>query len=266
MVGQNRVESFAPAWSNAINAHPDIAPLEKVDGRIERGLRRQSVLLDAARDLLIENGYRGTTLEAIIARAGGSRVTIYRAFGGKSGLVSAIIEQSAAELSQSVMSPSALKRPLRDGLMRFGLQLVATWQSEAGRAINRAVVSEGLDAPELLAAWYRSGFEPSITALGAYFDAQSAAGQLRPLDTRLAARQFIFLLIGELAFPMIAGEPALKDPRVQVQRCIDLVVAAYELAAAPAQPKASAAGPQAARRVAAVEGSDGPSAARRKAR
>lgn len=187
------------------------------------------MLLDAARELLVENGYRGTTLEAIIARAGGSRVTIYRAFGGKSGLVSAIIAQSAAELAASVVTPVALKQPPREGLMRFGLQLISTWHSDEGRAINRAVVSEGLDAPDLLAAWYRSGFEPSVTALGAYFDAQSAAGRLIALDSRLAARQFIVLLIGELAYPLIAGQASREQPKQYVQRCIDLVVSAYEV-------------------------------------
>ena len=207
----------------------DTAPAEKPDGRRERGRRRQSELLDAARDLLIENGYRGTTLEAIIARAGGSRVTIYRAFGGKSGLVSAIIAQSGADLASSVLSPMGLKSPPREALMRFGLQLVATWRSEEGKAINRAVVSEGLDAPDLLDAWFRSGFEPSIIALAQYLDTQSAAGRLIPLDSRLAARQFIVLLIGELAYPVIAGSVASEASKAPVQRCIDLVLRAYEV-------------------------------------
>lgn len=186
-------------------------------------------MLDAARQLLIENGYRGTTLEAIIARAGGSRVTIYRAFGGKSGLVSTIIAQASADLDASLVTPTALALPPREALMRFGLQLVGAWHSEEGRAINRAVVSEGLDAPDLLGAWYRSGFEPSIAALSLYFDAQAAAGRFIALDSRLAARQFIVLLIGELSFPLISGDSTAHKPQELIGRCIDLVVRAYEV-------------------------------------
>lgn len=204
-------------------------PVDKIDGRLERGRRRQEVLLDAARELLIENGYRGMTLEALISRAGGSRVTIYRAFGGKSGLVSAIIARCAGELAESVVSSKALKLPPRETLARFGMQLIATWNSPEGRAINRAVVSEGLNAPDLLCAWYQSGFEPSISALSRYFDVQISLGRLIGIDSHVAARQFIMLLIGELAYPLIAGLPGLRDNEACVARCVDLVVRAYDV-------------------------------------
>jgi hypothetical protein len=90
-------------------------------------------------------------------------------------------------------------------------------------------VSEGLDAPELLAAWYQSGVETSLVALAQYLDAQTSLGRLAALDSRLVARQFIVLLMGELAYPMIAGVTLPQQPRIAVQRCIDLILGAYEI-------------------------------------
>jgi AcrR family transcriptional regulator len=110
-----------------INNNPqlDAAPKDEPDGRKKRGIRRQRAVLDVARELLLEKGYKGTTLEAIIERAGGSRVTIYRVFGGKSGLISAIISQGTLQLVDSLISPMALKLPPRKALMqlRYGVRM-----------------------------------------------------------------------------------------------------------------------------------------------
>src|SRR4249919_1023327 len=47
-------------------------------------------VLEAARDLLLVSGYAGTTIGAIADAASVSPETIYKAFGGKPGLVRAI--------------------------------------------------------------------------------------------------------------------------------------------------------------------------------
>lgn len=203
-------------------------PPERRDGRRERGRLRQRALIDAARDLFVEVGYRGTTLEALIARAGGSRETIYRVFGGKSGLFSAIIAQSGAEFAASIVEPVALTLPPREGLTRVGLQLAEVWLSDEGRAVNRVVVSEGLDAPELMHAWYHGAVAISVEALARYLEGQVVRGRLQPLDASLVARQFVTLLMGELAFPLIAGVAESRDHAEQVAHCVDLIIRAYQ--------------------------------------
>ena len=57
--------------------------------RADARSRRQSVL-DAARDLFLRHGFGGTTVAAIAAAAGVSPETVYKAFGGKTGLVRAL--------------------------------------------------------------------------------------------------------------------------------------------------------------------------------
>ena len=207
------------------SSQPEIAV--KIDGRHERGRRRQQAVLDTARELFIQHGYRGSTLEAIIARAGGSRETIYRLYGGKSGLFTAIIAEAGEQFAASIVTPSALEMPPREGLMRLSMQLIAVWRSREGQAINRVVISEGLDAPALVEAWYRGGFKVSVEALAKYLESQSQAGQLIKLDAPLVARQFLALLIGELGYPLIAKTSHRVTTRRQVERCIDLIIRAY---------------------------------------
>src|SRR5579875_1469652 len=101
---------------------PDMSGVAVVDGRLERGIKRQQAMIQAARELFIENGYRGTTLEAIIAKAGGSRQTLYQRFGGKRGLFGAIVSEVGERLAASIEQPDALRLPPREGLSRLGRQ------------------------------------------------------------------------------------------------------------------------------------------------
>jgi AcrR family transcriptional regulator len=61
--------------------------------RQRQALRTREVILEAARQLFLTSGYAGTTIVAIAEAADVSVETIYKAFGGKPGLVRAIAEK-----------------------------------------------------------------------------------------------------------------------------------------------------------------------------
>ena len=62
-------------------------------GRRAQAHRSREAVLDAAQSLFLEAGYGVTTVAAVAARAGVSAETVYKAFGGKSGLVRALYER-----------------------------------------------------------------------------------------------------------------------------------------------------------------------------
>jgi AcrR family transcriptional regulator len=68
-------------------------PYDSRRRRVQADTTRRDVL-HAARRLLLEHGYAGTTISSIAEAAGVSPETIYKSFGGKSGLVRAIWTQS----------------------------------------------------------------------------------------------------------------------------------------------------------------------------
>ena len=65
-------------------------------GRLAQAARNRDVLLDAAQRLFLSAGYAATTIASIAAAAGVSVETIYKGFGGKSGLVRAIRDRGLA--------------------------------------------------------------------------------------------------------------------------------------------------------------------------
>ena len=73
----------------------DVKPKRRYDsrGRQAQARRNRETILDAAERQFLDGGYGATTVAAIAAEAGVSVETIYKAFGGKPGLVRAIYER-----------------------------------------------------------------------------------------------------------------------------------------------------------------------------
>lgn len=70
----------------------------KYDGRarIEQARQSRERLINVAREAFLRHGYAATTIAEIAGEAGVSVETIYKAFGGKAGLVRAIYERGLA--------------------------------------------------------------------------------------------------------------------------------------------------------------------------
>jgi AcrR family transcriptional regulator len=75
-----------------------VKPKRRYDssGRQAQARRNRQVILDAAQRHFLEGGYAATTVAAVAAEAGVSVETIYKAFGGKPGLVRAIYDRGLA--------------------------------------------------------------------------------------------------------------------------------------------------------------------------
>ena len=70
----------------------------KVDGRAVRGDATRLRILDAARDLLVERGYGGTSTRAVAERADTQLSLVHYHFGGKQQLLAAVIERQNEQL------------------------------------------------------------------------------------------------------------------------------------------------------------------------
>jgi AcrR family transcriptional regulator len=75
-----------------------VKPKRRYDssGRQAQARRNREAILDAAQRQFLEGGYAATTVTAVAAEAGVSVETVYKAFGGKPGLIRAIYERALA--------------------------------------------------------------------------------------------------------------------------------------------------------------------------
>jgi AcrR family transcriptional regulator len=72
--------------------------MSRVDGRRARGADTREQILDAARDVLVAQGYAGTTTRAIAEAAGIRPSLVHYHFGGKQQLLAAVLERENERL------------------------------------------------------------------------------------------------------------------------------------------------------------------------
>ncbi len=164
-----------------------------------RAERRRAALLEAARGVFVERGYAEATLDDVIARAGGSRATLYKQFGGKEGLFAAVI----ADICAGIVAPLADARADRtpeEVLLAFGRSFMAALMAPDGLALYRAVIGSAQHVPELAAAVYRSGPAAAAEHLAFYLRRWKDLGLIDLSDPDLAARHFLEMVKGDLHF------------------------------------------------------------------
>lgn len=91
-----------------------------------KGEASRQAIMDAAQELILESGFAGTSVDAVIARAGATKGGFFHHFDSKAALARALIERDAgrdaARLAANMTRAEALSRdPLQQVLICFGL-------------------------------------------------------------------------------------------------------------------------------------------------
>ncbi|EHD19986.1 MULTISPECIES: TetR/AcrR family transcriptional regulator [Brenneria] len=98
-----------------------------------RSKESTEAILTAAADILEENGYKAFTLDAVVARAGASKPTIYRWWGSKAELIREVYERSG-EASLVDPNTGSLEQDLKIHLNSLWNWWSATCSGEALRS------------------------------------------------------------------------------------------------------------------------------------
>lgn len=174
---------------------------------------RDVAILDATLSLLAEGGYGALTMEAVAARAGVGKATLYRRWPGKEQLV----VDALASLAEPVEVPHGAD--VRE-------RLVALLNSTRKRSGSRAsqifprLVSESIDHPELMRRYRSQVLAPRRARFRLVLQEAVAAGLVRA-DVDL--EHAIDLLVGPVAYRnlFVTGRPPTRD---FVRRVVDDVL------------------------------------------
>lgn len=184
-------------------------------------------LLAIAREVFLERGYAGTSMDEVAKRARISKASLYREHASKSALYAAVVRQWAAA-GRDAMRP-ALERlqgsaDLRDGLIELAGTMRAGILSEPVLAMRRLVTAEAATSPEVAATYLAESWERNIGDLAEALRAISEAGGLRVEDPAAAAEQFTWLVVGAPLNARLLGGGSDATP---VARAVDLFLAGY---------------------------------------
>lgn len=160
--------------------------------------RRRTALLVAARSLFIEQGFEGTTLGQVVARAGGALATVYKLFGNKDGLLDAVMTESASsnetlvwEVAQSCASPSEALHRIAFGLREYLMDRDTI-------ALIRIAVARSIEDVEVARIVYERTNTKSRDALVALFTRWQQQGLSLHAPADILAEAFIGMLTSDV--------------------------------------------------------------------
>lgn len=90
------------SWRRRLPASPKTPRAYHSPLRAEQALQTRAAIIDAARHLLVTEGFEGTTVRKVAARAGVNVDTIYRSVGRKPEVVRAVVESALSGLPEEV--------------------------------------------------------------------------------------------------------------------------------------------------------------------
>ena len=170
-----------------------------------RGEIRREAMLVAARDVFLEHGFSGASIEDVVSRTGGSKASLYSYFGSKEGLFGEMVSAGCKEFLRNVAIPTAIDGSLQQTLKAFGLRFFKLY-TEPGRVkLMRTVIAEATRFPQFAEQLYREGPQQVRIGLSAFFKQCHAEGLLRAPNADLAAIQFITLVKGHCQFRSLFG-------------------------------------------------------------
>ncbi|QYN36273.1 TetR/AcrR family transcriptional regulator [Pseudonocardia sp. DSM 110487] len=163
-----------------------------------RSARKRQAILDAARALFLRNGYAGTSMDDVAARAAVSKQTVYKHFVDKERLFTAIITGDIAEtegLTQSLVDALPQTQDLERDLREFARRHVVDVMQPHLVRMRRILIGEADRFPELAAAWYARGPERAHATFAGWFTRLAERGLLHVPDPLIAAEHFNWLIL-----------------------------------------------------------------------
>jgi len=180
-----------------------------------------------ARALIAEHGIEGLSVNEVVRLAGGSKATLAKYFGDRSGLIAAAIAEEAREamvalhLQRDGLASGSLAESLRvllTGVLRFYLQ-------PGSLALYRALVAMGAQDRSVAAALYDHGHREVVEAVAVVLRAYAKADGEKDELLRDLAEQMVHAIRAGLHEQALLGLIILPLPEQAIAGRIENTLA-----------------------------------------
>lgn len=186
-------------------------------GEETAGADTRKRLLQAAQELFISEGYRAS-VDAIAARAGVAKQTLYNHFPRKEDLFIEVIHHGTASV---VVALDSSLGELRDILLRFARTFQQRALGQDGIAMLRILAAEIHRLPELTRAFFDKGPGQTRAALAEFLSGAMEQGKLRREDPFFAAEMLTGMLLNMDIVRRLCATPLPEEPAGK--RCEEIV-------------------------------------------
>jgi TetR/AcrR family transcriptional repressor of mexJK operon len=185
---------------------------------------RTQELVHIAGELFLKNGYTKTSLEAIARAAHVAVRTIYVKFGGKEGLLHAVMAAKRDRFFGNTAMDTD-PRPFRAIVDEFATQLHGLVMSPEAIEMQRVVMAEAPTNRELAEAYWNGGPRLTRDMLARFFDRPDVRVQLRPdVPFDLLPGYLISCILGDFSKCFMVTHPGARpvDSEYDLKRRMEL--------------------------------------------
>jgi TetR/AcrR family transcriptional repressor of mexJK operon len=178
-------------------------------------------ILSAATDAFLQRGFDGTSMDLVARRAGVSKVTVYTHFHSKEALFGAIVDGLASRLVQRIEELAVGDLPPGAALRQFGRRYLELALAAASVDLHRVVVAESARIPALGPVIFERGPAQVVASLAGFLAERK---ELRIADPRLAAEQFLGMVLGHGQLRLLLNARPAAEVRGGIARAVDHAV------------------------------------------
>ena len=163
---------------------------------------KDSAILLAARQLLIQQGVTAVTMEAVAGAAGVSKATLYSRYSNRNELIEAVLSAQADFFTESLNPAVSSPAELTETLVNFSIRLLEYFCSDDHTCMINTLHGHH-DMPEQLRQrMYELGPQATCDQFQLWLSNADAAGLLHCPDPQFS---------GEVLFGMLVGMDMLRD-------------------------------------------------------
>jgi TetR/AcrR family transcriptional regulator, mexJK operon transcriptional repressor len=176
-------------------------------GRMGRPIdpRKEEAILEAARQSFLELSFDRVSMDAVAARAGVSKVTIYAKYKSKEALFVAAMNEGCASIYDQAKSDADSGGSIAEILTRLGVSFMSMILAPEVAAMHGVMMQVARDKPELPQQFYHSVVAVSLETLAQTLTIAMERGELTCPDPRRAAIQFIAMIQGVYRYQLELG-------------------------------------------------------------
>jgi AcrR family transcriptional regulator len=183
----------------------------KPEAESEESSERQREVLDAALRLLVRDGGR-LTMSAVAAEANCSKETLYKWFGDREGLLSAIVSGAAAQVRVAPLEGRLDRAAFIERLRQFASDWLSVVSTDASLALNRLAMSNpGFGKGSLGAIVLENGRLALGARLKPILEAARKAGLIDFENAEDAFRTFFGLVARDVHTRLLLGDRIKLD-------------------------------------------------------
>ncbi|HHF2869198.1 TPA: TetR/AcrR family transcriptional regulator [Vibrio alginolyticus] len=194
-------------------------------------IKKRTRIIEVATELFIEQGYKETSVDQIVAICGGSKQTLYRYFSNKEGLFSEVLSHNTKINLESVFQlVDKQNEPLRETLEDFAQKYLRGICSNPILSLYRVVSADFNKHDSVPNQFWQTGPKRIHQYLVEFLKTDNISQQLNIDDADLACGQLLSLIKMDYQNMALMGFDFLSDEELvsHTQRAVAAFLKIYQ--------------------------------------